>query len=81
MPAVRQKLLDLNELVRLTSAGPAKLFGLERKGLLAPGYDADIVLVDQRELAVTLFTPAAPVREPTPGLPVGGGQARVVDCP
>jgi len=46
LTAVRQKLLDLNELIRLTSAGPAKLWKLDRKGLLAPGYDADIVLVD-----------------------------------
>jgi dihydroorotase (multifunctional complex type) len=44
--AVKQKQLDLADLVRLTSSGPAELFGLERKGRLAPGYDADIVLVD-----------------------------------
>jgi dihydroorotase (multifunctional complex type) len=46
LTAVQQRLLNLDELIRLTSAGPAKLFGLERKGRLAPGYDADIVLVD-----------------------------------
>jgi dihydroorotase (multifunctional complex type) len=46
LTAVRQKQLGLNDLVRLTASGPARLFGLERKGRLAPGYDADIVLVD-----------------------------------
>jgi len=46
LTAVHQKQLDWNDLVRLTSSGPATLFGLERKGRLAPGYDADIVLVD-----------------------------------
>lgn len=30
----------------LLSANPATRFGLARKGVLAPGYDADIVLVD-----------------------------------
>ena len=28
------------------SANPAKLLGLKNKGLLAEGYDADLVLVD-----------------------------------
>lgn len=46
LTTVRQQLLSLTDLVRLTATGPAKLFGLERKGRLAPGYDADIVLVD-----------------------------------
>lgn len=35
----------LNEITRWTSAAPAKLAGLDKqKGLLAPGYDADIVI-------------------------------------
>lgn len=39
--------LDLNHFVRLTSANPARLFGLwPRKGSLAPGADADLVLWD-----------------------------------
>lgn len=36
----------LAEVVRLTSCGPAEIFGLARKGRIAPGYDADLVLVD-----------------------------------
>jgi dihydroorotase (multifunctional complex type) len=38
--------LMLSDVVRLTSGGPAKIFGLARKGRIAPGYDADLVLVD-----------------------------------
>ena len=46
LTAVQQKQLTWPELVRLTAAGPAQLFGLERKGRIAAGYDADLVLVD-----------------------------------
>ena len=38
--------LSLSRFVALTSAGPRRLFALQTKGLLAPGYDADITLVD-----------------------------------
>jgi dihydroorotase (multifunctional complex type) len=46
LTAVKQRQLELSDLVRLTSAGPAELFRLEHKGQLAPGFDADIVLVN-----------------------------------
>lgn len=38
--------LTLQRLVDLTSAGPARLFGIESKGRIAVGYDADLTLVD-----------------------------------
>src|SRR5581483_6103557 len=39
--------LDLPALVRITSASPARVFGLwPRKGRIAPGADADLVLFD-----------------------------------
>ena len=44
---VRKDRLSLSRLVSLTSANPARLFGLfPKKGSLAPGADADIVLFD-----------------------------------
>ncbi|MEP3245960.1 MAG: dihydroorotase [Sneathiella sp.] len=38
--------LSLTRLVDLTSAGPARVFGIEGKGRIALGYDADLTLVD-----------------------------------
>ncbi len=38
--------LPLEHLSALMSAGPAGVLGLSTKGLLAPGFDADLVLVD-----------------------------------
>ncbi|ALX48488.1 allantoinase [Lentibacillus amyloliquefaciens] len=41
--------LTLQRLVQLTSASPAKLFGLSSKGTIAAGFDADITLVNLNE--------------------------------
>jgi dihydroorotase len=38
--------LSLARFVDLTSAGPARVFGIARKGRIAAGYDADITVVD-----------------------------------
>ena len=38
--------LGLSRLVDLTSAGPARLFGMAGKGRVAVGYDADLTVVD-----------------------------------
>ena len=38
--------LSLFRLVDLTSAGPARLFGIAAKGRIAVGYDADLTVVD-----------------------------------
>jgi dihydropyrimidinase len=43
---VRTGRLTPSRLVEVTSTAPAKLFGLERKGTIAPGADADIVIFD-----------------------------------
>jgi dihydroorotase len=40
--------LSLARLVDLTSAGPARLFGIACKGRIAAGYDADLTVVDLR---------------------------------
>lgn len=41
-----EKLLSLEEAVRKVTSAPARRFGLGKRGLLAPGYAADIVLFD-----------------------------------
>ena len=38
--------LSLLRLVDLTSAGPARLYGIAGKGRIAVGYDADLTVVD-----------------------------------
>ena len=38
--------LTLERFVDLTSHGPARIFGIARKGRIAEGYDADFTIVD-----------------------------------
>jgi dihydropyrimidinase len=38
--------IPLNRWVDLCCTAPARLFGLERKGAIAVGYDADLVIFD-----------------------------------
>ncbi|ODN70941.1 dihydroorotase [Methylobrevis pamukkalensis] len=38
--------MSLARFVDMTSAGPARLFGMARKGRIAVGYDADLTVVD-----------------------------------
>ena len=50
---VREGRLSLHQWVDRCCTRPAELFGLERKGRLAPGYDADIVIFDpERDVAL-----------------------------
>jgi dihydropyrimidinase len=41
--------LTLERWVEVCSTAPATLFGLERKGQLAPGFDADVVIYDPKK--------------------------------
>lgn len=46
---VEEKVITLPDLVRLCARNPAHRFGLGRsKGMIASGYDADILIVDRR---------------------------------
>jgi dihydroorotase len=46
--------LSLLRLVDLTSAGPARLFGIARKGRIAVGYDADLTVINlKRQTTIT----------------------------
>ncbi len=55
-PAVRQAVLEegvpLETALRVITANPARLLKLKAKGRLAPGLDADVVLLDQEHLEV-----------------------------
>lgn len=49
LTAVHEGKLTLDKLVRITSYNPARIFGLyPRKGILQPGSDADMVIVDMK---------------------------------
>jgi dihydroorotase len=46
--------ISFERLVDLVSTAPARIFGLEKKGSLSPGSDADVVLIDpDREWVIT----------------------------
>lgn len=49
LTAVREGWLGIVDLVRVSSSGPAAVWGIEGKGSLAPGADGDLVLVDPAE--------------------------------
>ncbi|MGQ0444821.1 MAG: dihydroorotase [Beijerinckiaceae bacterium] len=44
--------LSLLQFVDMTSAGPARLFGIAGKGRIAAGYDADFTVIDMKRQAV-----------------------------
>ena len=47
----RRQGMSLEEWVAICSTNPARIFGLERKGAVAPGFDADLVVFDpQRQV-------------------------------
>jgi dihydropyrimidinase len=47
--SVKQGHMSIIDLVRHGSWGPARIFGLDRKGAIAPGFDADVVIFDPED--------------------------------
>src|SRR4026209_1762498 len=78
---VRTGRLSLNRFVELTSTSPAKIFGLfPRKGTIAPGSDADIVIFDP-EKKITLSVKTLHMKvdyNPYEGRTVKGSPAFVI---
>ncbi len=73
--AVRTGKLDIHHFVDLVATMPAKLFGLfPRKGTIAPGSDADIVIFDpQQSMTISAATQHQHVDyTPYEGMPVQG---------
>jgi dihydroorotase len=46
---VNKNKITLDEVVRLTSFNPSKIFKIPNKGLLKEGYDADITILDMKK--------------------------------
>ncbi|MFH1788088.1 MAG: dihydroorotase family protein [Candidatus Altiarchaeota archaeon] len=44
-----KRMLDVPQVIKLTSENPAKLFGLSGKGAIKEGFDADFALIDFRK--------------------------------
>jgi dihydroorotase (multifunctional complex type) len=49
LTAMKRELLNLNDLARLCSYNPARVFNIQNKGQIREGSDADMVLVDLNE--------------------------------
>jgi dihydroorotase len=66
--------LSLARFVDLTSAGPARLFGIAAKGRIAVGYDADLTVVDlkRRETITDRWTASRAGWTPYDGVTVVG---------
>jgi dihydroorotase len=66
--------LSLLRFVDLTSAGPARVFGIARKGRIAVGYDADLTIVDlkRREIIAEKWIASRSGWTPYDGVSVTG---------
>lgn len=80
--AVKEGRLSLRRAVELISTNPARIFGLPRKGKIALGYDADIVLLnpyqDYTLQAEDLFTKAKDICHFMDGLILSGKPETVI---
>ena len=49
---VNEERLSLNQLVNLVCENPVKIFGIQKKGSIKEGYDADFTIVDMNKKIV-----------------------------
>ncbi|WP_301006167.1 MULTISPECIES: amidohydrolase family protein [Helicobacter] len=49
---VKNERMNLSELSKILSLNPARALGFSEKGLIAEGYDADLILIDPKETCV-----------------------------
>ncbi|OGS02983.1 MAG: hypothetical protein A3I76_05060 [Elusimicrobia bacterium RIFCSPLOWO2_02_FULL_61_11] len=76
---VLKKLITKKRLARLLSLNPARLLGLKKKGRLAPGFDADISILDQRRLKKVPATfVSRSTNSPFKGRPLRGWPAATI---
>jgi len=47
--AVKEGWLSMEQIPLLTSHGPARIYGIQNKGTVAPGFDGDLTIVDPNE--------------------------------
>jgi dihydroorotase len=71
---VHEGRLTLARFVDLTSAGPARIYGIARKGRIAAGYDADLTVVDlkRREVIINRWIASRSAWTPYDGMTVTG---------
>lgn len=62
--------MSLNQMAELLSWNPAQRFGLPHEGDIAPGYDADLVLLDPQQ-TFTVLAAESPSGRGTPRLKGG----------
>ncbi len=76
----RRRGIPVERLVEILATTPARLFGLERKGAIAVGNDADLVLLDPAARRTIAATDLHHTSDYTPyeGLVVGGEIRRVM---
>ena len=68
----------MNEVVRLCSSEPARLFGMPGKGSLLPGMDADLIVVDPRRRGRVNGLHMSTDYSPFEGMAIRGGIETVV---
>ncbi|HEY6586206.1 MAG TPA: dihydroorotase, partial [Candidatus Methanoperedens sp.] len=78
--AIKRNLLTLKRVIEVTSQNPARIFGL-KKGVLAPGYDADMIIVgEEKEIrkeklhSKAGWTPFNGMKGSFPGMTISHGE-------